>query len=73
MYLFAEGGSRFYHANFRWGAQIGLFLLFAALSRWGLLADLKGWRRWLFWAAYLAHLAAGLWYYGVTLVSMSYD
>lgn len=67
-YLFAEGGDRLMHGNFRWSAQIGLFLLFAVSAHFLLHtpfpADRRGWaRRLLVAAAYLLHLAAGMLYY----------
>ena len=60
----AESGERELHANFRWSAQITLFLLFAASIRHFahlLPADWKA--RAGVWAAYLAHLAGGIVYY----------
>jgi len=42
LYLFAEGGQEFKAANFRWGAQIGLFLLFIATARFVYLKTING-------------------------------
>lgn len=68
VYLLAESGDRLLHGNFRWSAQIGLFLLFAASARHLLRclplidpAALR--RRAVITAAYLAHVGAGIIYY----------
>jgi len=77
MYLLAEGGDRFYHGNFRWGAQITLFLVFAVAVRnisWQ--KSLKG----IFDNrqsavsnfAYFAHIIAGVVYYIRVFVSPDY-
>lgn len=68
VYLLAESGGRFMDANFRWGAQIGLFLLFAASARFLLqkapsLDKTFPKRIWLTYSTYLPHLAAGIIYY----------
>ncbi len=73
MYFFAETGNRFNDGNFRWSAQITLFVLFATLLR-----DL--WRRpgwtWREWVAltlgYVPHVVAGLVYYIHCLSAKSY-
>ncbi len=63
-YLLAESGEREMHANFRWSAQITLFLLFAASIRYFARALPTDWKaRAGVWAAYLAHLAGGIVYY----------
>lgn len=68
MYLLAEGGDRFFHGNFRWGAQVTLFLVFAVVVRYisqqkilkGIIKDRRS-------AAcsfvYFAHVLAGIVYY----------
>jgi hypothetical protein len=67
LYLLAETGERFFHGNFRWGAQITLFILFAATVRFlfqrAAAAELPSVRRWLLLGLYAAHLAGGLAYY----------
>jgi hypothetical protein len=77
MYLLAEGGDRFYHGNFRWGAQIALFLLFAATARVVArmsTADMPNHRYRLAaaYGAYLLHALAGVAYFVRTFVSKSY-
>jgi hypothetical protein len=77
LYLLAEGGDRFYHGNFRWGAQIGLFLLFAATGRAvaRMTSDFAGERSYrlsLTYGVYLAHVAAGVAYYVRSFVSKGY-
>lgn len=65
LYLLAEGGERLYHGNFRWSAQITLFLLFCA-ALYALVnhaEKLKSWQKALAWAAFGLHLAAGAVYY----------
>ncbi len=64
IYLLAESGEREMHANFRWSAQITLFLLFAASIRHFARALPMDWKaRAGVWVAYLAHLAGGIAYY----------
>jgi len=78
MYLLAEGGDRFYHGNFRWGAQITLFILFAVLARkvfremnW---KNIKQNRRlWIVYAAYGAHVIGGIIYYIRSLILTTYS
>ena len=77
LYLLAEGGERLLHGNFRWSAQIMLFLLFAIALRWflreGLLnGALKDWHRAAAWCAYLAHLGGGIVYYFYCMLSVRY-
>lgn len=77
MYLLAESGDRFYHGNFRWGAQISLFLLFAASAKFLLQTRAAPGaphsRRWVIgWAAFAAHLIAGAAYYAHVMVSSGY-
>jgi len=67
LYLFAETGERMYHGNFRWSAQIGLFILFAWSARLLLrqpVEFLRGSRasRALAWGIFGLHLLAGLVY-----------
>jgi hypothetical protein len=77
LYLLAEEGDRFYHGNFRWGAQISLFLLFAVSVRQILrLESITGLMRrsdkLIFYGTYLAHLAAGVAYYIHVFISPGY-
>lgn len=77
VYLFAEGGERLLHGNFRWGAQIGLFILFAASVRFffSRLPQLKtiSWKQYAFGLlTYLPHLICGIVYYSYCLVNISY-
>lgn len=78
MYFLAEGGDRMLHGNFRWSAQIALFLLFAASARYLYLLPPKtalnqGKARWFANCLYLAHLFAGAAYYLVTFFTKSYS
>jgi hypothetical protein len=64
LYFFAESGDRFSHANFRWGAQTTLFIMFAVCVRRFLslrseINSLPPFNRPLLWLLYLLHLAAG--------------
>lgn len=72
MYLLAEGGSRFLDGNFRWSAQIGLFLLFAACARLALRKIRHPGPRVLAAAALLLHLAAGIAYMLHLMTAVSY-
>lgn len=77
MYLLAEGGDRFFHGNFRWGAQITLFLLFAVMVREILWRKsykrmLEGWRSKLIYTTYTAHILAGIVYYIRVFISPEY-
>jgi hypothetical protein len=77
MYLLAESGERLEHGNFRWSAQIGLFLLFAASARFLLycapLIDKNRIKRWLLvFFTYLPHVAAGAAYYLSVISSKGY-
>lgn len=84
-YLFIELGSRFTHANFLWGAQITLFVLFAACGRF--LLRLEGEARaetqvrspraalrrlWAQYGLYLPHIASGIAYYIFCYVTPHY-
>ncbi len=77
-YLLAESGSRLQHGNFLWGAQISLFVLFAACTRF-LIGQNVGWKHWTRPASlsqssfYLLHLAAGIAYYIYCLTSPHYS
>lgn len=67
-YLLIELGSRYTHANFVWGAQITLFVVFAATARFLLGREtvplrLQAWRALLLYAAYLLHIISGVSYY----------
>jgi hypothetical protein len=74
LYLLAETGDRFFHGNFRWSAQITLFLLFAATARFLLMRgfELPTWQRRLVWAIYLLHFAAGVAYYIASYIRPGY-
>lgn len=77
MYLLAESGDRLEHGNFRWSAQIGLFLLFAASARFLLrcapAVDKSRMKRWLLViVTYLPHVAAGAAYYLHSITSNGY-
>jgi hypothetical protein len=77
MYLLAESGGRLEHGNFRWSAQIGLFILFAAAARFWLrcepeMGPNKVKRRLLVLAAYLPHVLAGVIYYVHSISSKGY-
>ena len=76
-YFLAEGGERFYHANFRWSAQIMLFLLFAISVRWLLQKKILSgamriWEKIFSYGLYLAHFLAGIAYYMYCMVSIHY-
>jgi hypothetical protein len=75
-YLLAETGERFFHGNFRWSAQIALFILFAAtvrfLARRVAAGELGTWQRRLLYALYLLHLAGGVAYYVYAFVQPHY-
>lgn len=67
-YLFIEKGSRYTHANFLWGAQITLFILFAVSIRFLLkqeisLRELARPAKWAAYAAYLPHILSGIAYW----------
>jgi hypothetical protein len=73
VYGFAESGTRELHGNFRWSAQITLFLLFAVSIRWMVQNLPAGWKQRLpAWAAYLAHVAAGIVYYVYCFIQAKY-
>ncbi len=77
MYLLAESGDRLAHGNFRWSAQIGLFLLFAATARFSLrcfpMLHKEQLKPHLFTAfAYLPHIIAGGIYYLHAITSKGY-
>lgn len=75
LYLLAETGDRLMHGNFRWSAQITLFLLFVATARFLLnrAGDLPLWQRSAAWAVYLLHLAGGVAYYIASYIRPGYD
>lgn len=66
-YLFTEGGKHMYAGNFRWSAQVMLFLLFAAIARFCLRLfseeKIALWKCLLTWGVYLLHVASGVVYY----------
>jgi hypothetical protein len=77
LYLLAESGNRLYDANFRWSAQITLFILIVACVRFvatGLTAEnkinLK--QKLVVYSAYGLQLAAGVAYYVYCLISIHY-
>jgi hypothetical protein len=77
LYLLAESGTRLPDANFRWSAQIGLFLLFAVSARYLLrcapaLTKSRLKSSLLVAGAYLPHLAAGAVYYFHMFASKGY-
>ena len=77
MYLLAEGGDRFFHGNLRWGAQIGLFLLFAATGREIARMTIEEARSRkvrlaVTYGVYVAHVAAGVAYYLRSFASRGY-
>jgi hypothetical protein len=77
LYLLAESGNRLPDANFRWSAQIGLFLLFAASARYLLrctpvLTKTRLKSSLLVAGAYLPHLIAGAAYYFHMFASKGY-
>jgi hypothetical protein len=76
LYFLAETGERFFHGNFRWGAQITLFILFAATVRFlfkrSAAADLPPAKRWILFFLFLLHLAGGIAYYLYAITQQSY-
>lgn len=77
MYLLAEGGERIYHGNFRWGAQVTLFLLFALHGRYfarniHVYKSLPKREAVIIYMTYMAHLLAGFVYYMYTFISADY-
>lgn len=76
-FLLIELGSRFTHANFLWGAQITLFVLFAVTIRFLLqqefsLEHFSKPSRWLAYAVYLPHILSGIAYYIFCYVTPHY-
>lgn len=76
-YLFAESGFRLEHANFRWSAQIGLFLFTVLITRryfeHFLIDGVKNIiQRTLALITYGAHLIGGIAYYVYCLTSVHY-
>lgn len=76
MYLLAESNNRFYDANFRWSAQIMLFLLLAASVRTVWQRETQGGltlrQRLPIYLALLLQLAAGALYYFHVMTVVSY-
>ena len=79
MYLFAETGDRFRDANFRWGAQVALLILFASSVRFMLqraaqetTAPQKRWPAAIVYAMYALHIAGGIAYYIYCFVQVGY-
>jgi hypothetical protein len=81
LYFFAESGDRFAHANFRWGSQTTLFILFViAVRRLLALRDknlalppINRPHLWPAYSLYLLHLAAGIAYYIYAYVQPQYN
>ena len=76
VYFLAESGSRFYDGNFRWGAQVMLFIWFVFSAR-ELLKSLFdgnkiGARKIILSTIYLSYVAAGIFYYVHCFLSTSY-
>ena len=76
VYFLAESGDRFYHGNFRWGAQVMLFLWFVVSARELLQKLFDGNKctreKIILSGIYLSHLAAGIAYYGYCFLSTTY-
>jgi hypothetical protein len=76
MYFLAEGGEYFYHGNFRWSAQIMLFLLFAVSVKdylWFTFdADAGAREKVIPMIVFLAHTVAGIAYIVHCFVSTGY-
>jgi len=78
VYLFAEGGNRLLHGNFRWSAQISLFVLVVVSVRFlfSRLTSLKqlNWKHYfLGLVSYLPHLTCGVLYYLYCYFSIHYS
>jgi hypothetical protein len=76
VYFLAESGDRFYHGNFRWGAQVMLFLWFVVSVRELLQKLFDGNKctreKIILSGIYLSHLAAGIAYYAYCFLSTTY-
>jgi hypothetical protein len=76
MYFLAEGGEYFYHGNFRWSAQIMLFILFAVSARnyqWFTFdRDSRVAEKTIPLIAFLFHTVAGIAYIVYCFVSIGY-
>ena len=80
LYLLAETGGRIVDGNFRWGAQIALFILFFTSLRSLIREEIQlnlplrelMRKRWPIYALYLVHLAAGIAYYIYAFVQEGY-
>lgn len=76
VYLLAESGDRFYHGNFRWGAQVMLFLWFVVSARELLQKLFDGNKcsreKIILSGIYLSQLAAGIVYYGYCFLTTTY-
>jgi len=75
VYLFAEGGSDFKAGNFRWGAQIGLLLLFIASARFIFQqhTNLSMKEKMINYLTYLPHVAGGIVYFLYCLLTIYYE
>jgi hypothetical protein len=76
VYLLAENGNRFYDGNFRWGAQVMLFIWFVISAQEFLKRIFDGnkstWGKIILSSIYLSHFAAGIFYYVHCILSTSY-
>jgi hypothetical protein len=76
VYLLAENGNRFYDGNFRWGAQVMLFIWFVISAKELLIRVFDGNKsnggKIVLSTIYLSHIAAGIFYYVHCFLSTSY-
>lgn len=73
VYLLAEGGNRLDDGNFRWGAQIGLLLLFIAIIRFVWRQSVLGkLEKLVLLTGFSPHVIAGVVYFIHCLISKSY-
>jgi hypothetical protein len=76
VYFLAESGNRFYDGNFRWGAQVMLFLWFVVSTKELLYRLFDGnkfhLKKVVLSGIYLSHLAAGIAYYVYCFLSTTY-
>ena len=76
VYFLAESGNRFYDGNFRWGAQVMLFLWFVVSTKELLYKLFDGnkfhLKKIVLSGIYLSHVAAGIAYYVYCFLSTTY-
>jgi hypothetical protein len=77
LYLLAESGDRLYDANFRWSAQITLFVLIVACVRFVMARLAEGnklslWKKLVAYSAYGLQFVAGIVYYIYCVISIHY-